>query len=71
MKLTALRASRRKNIFRKLKLNQGEAGKIYLKAGLNMLTKCIALELGSEVCVKGIGLGFVESPLVHKIFSTD
>jgi 3-oxoacyl-[acyl-carrier protein] reductase len=41
------------------------------KAGLNMLTKCIVLELGPEVRVNGIGLGFVESPLVHEVFSTD
>jgi 3-oxoacyl-[acyl-carrier protein] reductase len=41
------------------------------KAGLNMLTKCMALELGPEVRVNGIGLGFVESPLVHEVFSTD
>ena len=36
-----------------------------------MLTKCIAQELGPEVRVNGIGLGFVESPLVHEVFSTD
>ena len=41
------------------------------KAGLNMLTKCMALELGPEVRVNGIGLGYVESPLVHEVFSTD
>jgi NAD(P)-dependent dehydrogenase (short-subunit alcohol dehydrogenase family) len=36
------------------------------KAGLNMLTKCMALELGPKVRVNGIGLGFVESPLVPR-----
>ena len=36
-----------------------------------MLTKCMALELGPKVRVNGIGLGFVESPLVHEVFSTD
>jgi 3-oxoacyl-[acyl-carrier protein] reductase len=39
------------------------------KAGLNMLTKCMALELGPQIRVNGIGLGFVESPLVHEIYS--
>ncbi len=41
------------------------------KAGLNMLTKCMALELGPKVRVNVIGLGFVESPLVHEVFSAD
>ena len=41
------------------------------KAGLNMLTKCMALELGPKVRVNVIGLGFVESPLVHEVFSPD
>jgi len=41
------------------------------KAGLNMLTKCMALELGPKVRVNGIGLGFVESPLVHEVYSSD
>ena len=39
------------------------------KAGLNMLTKCMALELGPSIRVNGVGLGFVESPLVHEVFS--
>ena len=41
------------------------------QAGLNMLTKCMALELGPKVRVNVIGLGFVESPLVHEVFSAD
>ena len=41
------------------------------KAGLNMLTKCMALELGPSIRVNGLGLGFVESPLVHEVFSKD
>ncbi len=41
------------------------------KAGLNMLTKCMALELGPEVRVNGIGLGFVESPLIHELYSSE
>ena len=39
------------------------------KAGLNMLTKCMALELGPSIRVNGLGLGFVESPLVHEVYS--
>lgn len=39
------------------------------KAGLNMLTKCMALELGPTVRVNGVGLGFVDSPLVRELYS--
>ena len=41
------------------------------KAGLNMLTKCMALELGPAIRVNGIGLGFVESPLVYEVFTEE
>ena len=41
------------------------------KAGLNMLTKCMALELGPTIRVNGLGLGFVDSPLVREIFTGD
>jgi NAD(P)-dependent dehydrogenase (short-subunit alcohol dehydrogenase family) len=41
------------------------------KAGLNMLTKCMALELGPSIRVNGLGLGFVDSPLVRKLYSSD
>ena len=41
------------------------------KAGLNMLTKCMALELGSKIRVNGLGLGFVDSPLVRELYSED
>jgi len=41
------------------------------KAGLNMLTKCMALELGPTIRVNGLGLGFVDSPLVHKLYSEE
>lgn len=41
------------------------------KAGLNMLTKCMALELGPKVRVNGIGLGFVDSPLVREVFRAE
>ena len=36
-----------------------------------MLTKCMALELGPTVRVNGLGLGFVDSPLVREVFSED
>ena len=39
------------------------------RAGLNMLTKCMALELGPKVRVNGLGLGFVDSPLVREIYT--
>ena len=41
------------------------------KAGLNMLTKCMALELGPSIRVNGLGLGFVDSPLVRELYSED
>lgn len=41
------------------------------KAGLNMLTKCMALELGPQVRVNGVGLGFVDSPLVREVFTDE
>lgn len=39
------------------------------KAGLNMLTKCAALELGPDVRVNSINLGFVESDLLDTLYS--
>ena len=41
------------------------------KAGLNMLTKCMALELGPTVRVNALGLGYVDSPLVREVCSDD
>lgn len=41
------------------------------KAGLNMLTKCMALELGPGIRINGVGLGFVDSPLVREVFTED
>lgn len=41
------------------------------KAGLNMLTKCMALELGPGIRVNGLGLGFVDSPLVRELYSDE
>lgn len=41
------------------------------RAGLNMLTKCMALELGPKVRVNGIALGFVDSPLVRELYTDE
>jgi NAD(P)-dependent dehydrogenase (short-subunit alcohol dehydrogenase family) len=41
------------------------------KAGLNMLTKCMALELGPDIRVNGLGLGFVDSPLVDELYTPE
>ena len=41
------------------------------KAGLNMLTKCSALELAPAVHVNGIAVGFIESELVREIYSQE
>jgi NAD(P)-dependent dehydrogenase (short-subunit alcohol dehydrogenase family) len=41
------------------------------KAGLLMLTKCAALELGPKVRVNAIALGFVHSRLAEEIYSDE
>ena len=41
------------------------------KAGLNMLTKCMALELGPKIRVNGLGLGFVDSDLVRQLYADE
>ena len=41
------------------------------KAGLNMLTQCAAIELGPQVRVNGLALGFYRSELVEQVFSAD
>lgn len=47
----------------------GNANYAASKAGLNMLTQCMALELGPHVNVNGIALGFVDSALVRELFT--
>ena len=39
------------------------------KAGLNMLTKCAALELAPHVNVNALALGYVESPIVRELYT--
>lgn len=39
------------------------------KAGLNMLTKCMALELAPHVNVNALALGYVESPIVRELYT--
>lgn len=41
------------------------------KAGLNMLTKCLALELAPHVAVNAIALGFIESPIVRELYTDE
>ena len=41
------------------------------KAGLDMLTKCAALELAPQVRVNGLALGFFDSPLVGELYSAE
>ena len=41
------------------------------KAGLNMLTKCMALELAPHVSVNAVALGFVDSPIVRELYSEE
>ncbi|MGI9464222.1 MAG: SDR family NAD(P)-dependent oxidoreductase [Aestuariivirgaceae bacterium] len=47
----------------------GNANYAASKAGLNMLTQCMALELGPYVTVNAVALGFVDSSLVRELFT--
>ena len=49
----------------------GAANYCASKAGLNMLTKCAALELAPDVRVNGLAVGFIRSDLLEAVFSTD
>ncbi len=49
----------------------GNANYTASKAGLNMLTQSMALELGPHVNVNTVALGFVDSPLVRELFTTE
>ena len=49
----------------------GNANYAASKAGLNMLTQSMALELGPYVNVNTVALGFVDSDLVRELFSPD
>ena len=50
---------------------EGAANYCVSKAGLNMLTKCAALELAPAVRVNGLALGFFRSALVEDVFSAE
>ena len=41
------------------------------KAALNMLTKCMALELAPHVNVNCLALGFIDSPLVYEHYTSE
>ena len=49
----------------------GNANYTAAKAGLNMLTQSMALELGPDVTVNAVALGAVDSPLVRELFSSE
>ncbi len=50
---------------------EGAANYCVSKAGLNMLTKCAALELAPDVRVNGLAIGFIRSALVEDVFSAE
>ena len=50
---------------------EGAANYCVSKAGLNMLTKCAALELAPDVRVNGLAIGFIRSELVEAVFSAE
>ncbi len=50
---------------------EGAANYCVSKAGLNMLTKCAALELAPAVRVNGLALGFFRSALVEDVFGAE
>ena len=49
----------------------GNANYAAAKAGLNMLTQSMALELGPHVNVNAVALGWVDSDLVRELFSPE
>ncbi len=49
----------------------GNANYAASKAGLNMLTQSMALELGPYVTVNTVALGFVDSELVRELFTEE
>lgn len=49
----------------------GNANYAASKAGLNMLTQSMAMELGPHITVNAIALGAVDSPLLRSLFSKD
>ena len=49
----------------------GNANYCASKAGLNMLTQSMALELGPYVTVNAVALGFVDSELVREVFTEE
>lgn len=49
----------------------GNANYTAAKAGLNMLTQSMALELGPHVTVNAVALGAVDCPLVRDLFSSE
>ena len=49
----------------------GNANYTASKAGLNMLTQSMALELGPWVTVNCVALGFVDSPLIRELFTPE
>ncbi|WP_170481754.1 SDR family NAD(P)-dependent oxidoreductase [Ruegeria arenilitoris] len=49
----------------------GNANYAASKAGLNMLTQSMALELGPYVNVNAVALGFVDSELVRELFTPE
>jgi 3-oxoacyl-[acyl-carrier protein] reductase len=49
----------------------GNANYTASKAGLNMLTQAMALELGPQVSVNCVALGFVDSPIVRELFTRE
>ena len=49
----------------------GNANYAASKGGLHLLTQSMALELGPNVTVNTVALGFVDSPLVRELFSEE
>lgn len=41
------------------------------KAGLKVLTKCMTLELAPHVEVNAIALGFIDSPILRKLYTDE
>ena len=54
-----------------VKARAGNANYTASKAGLNMLTQSMAIELGPHVTVNAVALGFVDSPLIRDLFTSE
>ncbi|MDW3176494.1 MAG: 3-oxoacyl-ACP reductase family protein [Acidimicrobiia bacterium] len=54
-----------------LRAREGSSNYAASKAGVNALTRALAVELGSGITANTIALGFLDSPLLREVFTAD